>query len=220
MHLELISFKICPFVQRAVITLLRKQVPHQLTYIDLAAPPQWFQKISPFGKVPVLKINDQHVIFESAIIDEYLDEAYPGKLLPEDPIQRAVDRSWIEFGTNLTLEFSGLIHSQDEHTWQTKLQSVIKQFDWLENKLGDGPYFNGTDFSLVDIAYAPLFMRADLLHLAETLYPAQHYPKVARWADTLLAIPELPDSVAHDFEDTLKARIKNNAAYAAGQLRL
>ena len=79
MSLELIGFKICPFVQRAVITLLRKDVPYKVTYIDLSSPPVWFNKISPFGKVPVLKINEQQVVFESAIIDEYLDEAYPGR---------------------------------------------------------------------------------------------------------------------------------------------
>ena len=220
MSLELISFKICPFVQRAVITLLRKQVPYKLTYIDLAAPPDWFTQISPFGKVPVLKLNDEHVIFESAIIDEYLDEAYPGKLFPSDPILRAIDRSWIEFGTSLTLEFSGLIHSQDETTWHAKWQSVTKQLQWLENKLGTGPYFNDMNFSLVDIAYAPLFMRADLLQLADTLYPTAHLPKVARWADKLLAIPELPDSVAANFADILKSHLRKKAAYAASQLNL
>lgn len=220
MSLELISFKICPFVQRAVITLLRKKVAYKLTYIDLTSPPEWFRQISPFGKVPVLKINDQHVIFESAIIDEYLDEAYPGKMLPDDPILRAIDRSWIEFGTSLTLEFSGLIHSQDEKTWQSKLQAVTKQLEWLENKLGDGPYFNAQDFSLVDIAYAPLFMRSNILNLGDTLYPTPHYPKVARWAETLLAIPELTDSVVSDFEDILKSHLKQKAAYAADLMGL
>lgn len=220
MSLELISFKICPFVQRAVITLLHKKVNYKLTYINMASPPEWFLQISPFGKVPVLRVDEQHVIFESAIIDEYLDETYPGKLLPDDSIARAIDRSWIEFGTNLTLEFSGLIHSQDEESWQAKHQSVKKQFAWLENKLGKGPYFNGKDFSLVDIAYAPLFMRADILNLGDILYPASGYPKVTRWAERLLTIPELPDSVANDFEDVLKSHLKEKAAYAAGQMKL
>ena len=220
MSLELISFKICPFVQRAVITLLHKKVNYKLTYINLASPPEWFLQISPFAKVPVQRVDDEHVIFELAIIDEYLDEAYPGTLLPDDPITRAIDRSWIEFGTNLTLAFSGFIHSQDEESWQSKLQSVKKQFAWLENKLGSGPYFNGEDFSLVDIAYAPLFMRADLLNLGDVLYPASDYPKVTRWAEQLLTIPELPDSVADDFEDVLKSHLKEKAAYAAAQMEL
>ena len=220
MSLELISFKICPFVQRAVITLLRKNVAYKLTYIDLSSPPDWFNKISPFGKVPVLKINEQHVIFESAIIDEYLEEAYPGRLLPQDPILRAIDRSWIEFATSLTLTFSDFIHSQSADDWQEKLQALIKQFEWLENKLGEGPYFNNKDFSLVDIAYAPLFMRSNLLNLGDTLYPKQNYPKVAAWEERLLAIPELPSSVVSDFDVILTSHLKQKAPYAANQLDL
>ena len=220
MNLELVSFKICPFVQRAVITLLHKQIPYKITYIDLASPPEWFKQLSPFGKVPILKVDDHDVIFESAIIDEFLDEAYKGKLLPDDPLQRAIDRSWIEFGTNLTLDFSGLIHAEDEKGFKEKLELTQKQFDWLENTLGQGPYFNADNLSLVDIAYAPLFMRVNLLHLADKLYPASHYPKVAGWAQTILAMPELPGSVASDFDDFFKHHIKKKAPYAASQLDL
>ena len=220
MKLELISFKICPFVQRAVITLLYKDIPHTITYIDMASPPDWFKQISPFGKVPVLKVDDQHVIFESAIIDEYLDEICPGNLLPNDPLLRAIDRSWIDFGSNLLLDFSGLIHSIDADSFDKKCQAVKKEFDWLENKLGDGPYFNGANFSLVDIAYAPLFMRTNILHLGNILYPSSRFPKIADWAEKLLAIPELQNSVVSNFEQILKDHIKAKAPYAASQFNL
>ncbi len=220
MNLELISFKICPFVQRAVITLLHKKIPYKITYIDLASPPDWFKQLSPFGKVPILKVDEHNVIFESAIIDEFLDEAYDGTLLPTDPLQRAIDRSWIEFSTSLTLDFSGLIHASDEMKFEEKLLITQKQFDWLENALSCGPYFNNDDFSLVDIAYAPLFMRSNILNLANTLYPSDQYPKVASWAQKLLALPELPDSVSDDFEEFLKNHIKVKAPYAASQLNL
>ena len=70
---ELISFKLCPFVQRSVIVLLEKEAPFDITYIDLSNPPDWFKAISPMGKVPVLKVDDT-VLFESAVIMEYLDE--------------------------------------------------------------------------------------------------------------------------------------------------
>ena len=204
MNLELISFKICPFVQRAVITLLHKSIPYKITYIDLSSPPDWFKQLSPFGKVPILKVDDEHVIFESAIIDEYLDEICPGNLLPSDPLIRAIDRGWIDFGSSLILDFSGLIHSVDAEKFENKLQVVKNQFDWLEKKLGDGPYFNGKDFSLVDIAYAPLFMRVNMFNLADELYPSSEYPKVSAWSDKLLSIPELPNSVTSDFEDILE----------------
>ncbi|MGD8569822.1 MAG: glutathione S-transferase family protein [Gammaproteobacteria bacterium] len=220
MDLELISFKICPFVQRAVITLLYKDIPYRVTYIDLSSPPEWFTRLSPFGKVPILKVDDRHVIFESAIIDEFLDELYDGKLLPADPLQRAIDRSWIDFGSSLMLDFSGLIHATDADAFDSKMQTVKKEFDWLENKLDNGPYFNGDSFSLVDIAYAPLFMRTALLNLGDELYPSDRFPKIAAWADKLLSIPVLPKSVVGDFNEIFKTNIKNKAPYAAAQLGL
>ncbi len=59
MSLHLISFKTCPFVQRAVITLKHKNIDFDITYIDLADPPDWFLEISPLEKVPVLKVDDE-----------------------------------------------------------------------------------------------------------------------------------------------------------------
>jgi glutathione S-transferase len=220
MDLELVSFKICPFVQRAVITLLHKDIPYRVTYIDLSEPPEWFNELSPFGKVPILKVDGKHVIFESAIIDEFLDEIHEGKLLPADPLQRAIDRSWIDFGSNLLLDFSGLIHATDADTFDNKMQLVKKELQWLEHKLGKGPYFNDNSFSLVDIAYAPLFMRTSLLMLNEELFPTAQFPKTAQWADKLLSIPVLPRSVVSNFDELLKNRIKNKAPYAAKQLNL
>ncbi len=220
MKFELISFKICPFVQRAVITLLHKKIPYKVTYIDLSSPPDWFRQISPFGKVPVLKVDDQHVIFESAIIDEFLDETSPGTLLPSDPVRRGIDRSWIEFGSTLTLDFSGLIHSQDAEMFDSKLQLVKKEIKWLENQLDDGAYFNGNDFSLVDIAYAPLFMRINILGLGETLCPFEELPRVTAWSSRLLELPELPQSVVSDFEALFKSHLINKAPYTAGRLGL
>jgi len=74
MNYELVSFKICPFVQRARITLLHKRVPHTVTYIELKAPPAWFPTISPLGKVPLLRVDGGAVLFESAVINEFIDE--------------------------------------------------------------------------------------------------------------------------------------------------
>lgn len=218
MQLELISFKICPFVQRAVITLLHTNTPYKVTYIDLSSPPDWFRQISPFGKVPVMKVDEKHVIFESAVIDEYIDEIHDHDLLPDDPLLRAIDRSWIDFGSNLLLDFSGLIHAKTADKYDSQLQLVKSEIDWLEKQLGQGPYFNGDVFSLVDIAYAPLFMRTDMLKLAEQLYPADKFPKVTAWANKLLAIDVLSKSVVNNFYEVLFNHIKTKAPYAAQQL--
>ncbi|NOX75910.1 MAG: glutathione S-transferase family protein [Gammaproteobacteria bacterium] len=88
---ELISFNICPYVERSVITLAEKGVDFDITYIDVYDPPVWFRDISPLGKVPVLRYGDA-VIFESAIINEFLDEITPPPLHPTDPLTRAQHR--------------------------------------------------------------------------------------------------------------------------------
>src|SRR6476659_5716901 len=102
-HLRLISHKLCPYVQRAVIVAAEKDIPFERIDIDLANKPEWFLKISPTGKVPVLEVTDAggstHILFESAVIAEYLDEIAGARLLPADPLQRARERAWVEFAS-------------------------------------------------------------------------------------------------------------------------
>ena len=103
--LALISHHLCPYVQRAAITLAEKGMPFERITIDLAAKPDWFKAVSPLGKVPVLRVRDadgeEVSIFESAVILEYLEETSPPALHPADPLQRARHRGWIEFGSQV-----------------------------------------------------------------------------------------------------------------------
>ena len=80
MDLELVSFNVCPYVQRSVITLNHKECDYKITFIDLSNPPDWFLEISPLGKVPVLKVDGTEVLFESAVINEFIDDMTPGSL--------------------------------------------------------------------------------------------------------------------------------------------
>src|SRR6202142_1075029 len=98
--LKLISHKLCPYVQRAVIALTEKGVAFERIDIDLADKPDWFLAISPLGKTPVLRGGDA-AIFESAVILEYLEETEPNQLHPADPLRRAEHRGWIEFGSSV-----------------------------------------------------------------------------------------------------------------------
>jgi len=98
---ELVSFKICPFVQRARITLLHKRVPHTVTNIELKEPPTWFPAISPLGKVPLLRVDGGTVLFESAVINEFIDETTTPPLHPADPLARAQNRAWIAYASEL-----------------------------------------------------------------------------------------------------------------------
>lgn len=215
MDLELISFKICPFVQRSVITLLYKQVPHRITYIDLDAPPDWFPSVSPFGKVPVLRVDGSTSIFESAVINEFIDEVSPGSLHPSDPVRRAVNRSWIEFGSACLVDLFQLSTAATEAEFGERREALLGKLRRLEQTLGEGPFFNGPALALVDTAFAPLFMRLALLNAAHPIYPRAELPRVAAWSEALLALPAVQQSVVPEFPELYYAHLRKRGGYAA-----
>jgi glutathione S-transferase len=85
MQLTLVSHKLCPYVQRAVIVLLEKDAAFKRSYVDLAHKPEWFKAVSPLGKTPVLLVDDAPV-FESAVICEYLEDTLAPRLHPQDAL--------------------------------------------------------------------------------------------------------------------------------------
>ncbi len=217
MSLHLISFKTCPFVQRAVITLKHKNIDFEITYIDLADPPDWFLELSPLGKVPVLKVDDE-VLFESAVINEYLDEITGGDLQPRDPLARAKNRAWIEFASNMLGNLYMMKMSTDEERYSKYRDLLVSQLERVEKRLGDGPWFNGEEFSLADTAFAPLFRQNSVANNQLSVIDPVTMPRVNAWAQRLLALPEVRDSVVDEFEDLYLAAMQKNDSYSLHRL--
>lgn len=217
MSLHLISFKTCPFVQRAVITLKHKNIDFDITYIDLAEPPDWFLEMSPLGKVPVLKVDDE-ILFESAVINEYLDEITGGELQPKDPLARAKNRAWIEFASNMLGNLYMMKMSKDEESYNKYRDLLVSQLHRVEKRLGDGPWFNGEEFSLADTAFAPLFRQNSVAGGKLSVLDPQTMPRVNAWAERLLALPEVRDSVVDEFEDLYLAAMEKNGSYSLHSL--
>jgi glutathione S-transferase len=212
MSIELISFKTCPFVQRAAITLGYKNVEHKVTFIDLAEPPEWFLEVSPLGKVPVLKV-DGEVLFESAVINEYLDEITGGELQPKDPLARAKNRAWIEVASNM-LGFSYMMKTATEQDKYEKYRDqLVSRLHLVENRLGDGPWFNGEDFSLADTAFAPLFAHDAVANYQFSVIDPATMPKLDAWSKRLLALPAVKNSVVAEFEGLFLAALESSDSY-------
>ena len=209
---RLISFKICPFVQRSVILLKEKDIDFDIAYIDLSEPPEWFLTLSPTGKVPVLEVEGK-VLFESAIINEYLDEVNPPSLHPTDPIEKAQNRSWMEFTSPLYMAFFKIMMSKTKEEGAKVVLEANKQLETLERIKIQTPWFNGEQFSMVDISVAPLFMRLDFLkqHFALDLLDGK--PNLQAWSDKLLARKTIINSVVDGFEDILMMRIKGAESF-------
>jgi glutathione S-transferase len=126
-RLKLISHKLCPYVQRAVIALTEKGVSFERIDIDLANKPDWFRAISPLGKTPVLQVGDVP-IFESAVILEYLEETEPKPLHPADPLTRAEHRAWIEFGSTVLADIAGFYTVPDEAIFKARTSQLEQRF--------------------------------------------------------------------------------------------
>jgi glutathione S-transferase len=204
-QLELVSFDICPYVQRSVITLKHKKIDFKITYIDLANPPEWFNKASPLGKVPLLLVRNSStseptVLFESAVINEYIDETTSPQLLPRDSLQRARERAWIAVSGELMTNFYPIMSSRDEAEIKEAKQEIWDILSKVEEAVSGGSFFTST-FSLVDAAFAPMFQRFLMLKPFRDDPEWKKLPKTRKWAEALLALPEVRDSVVPDFKE-------------------
>ena len=213
MKLHLISFKTCPFVQRAVITLRHKQIEFEITYIDLADPPAWFLEMSPLGKVPVLKV-DEEILFESAVINEYLDDITGGELQPEDALARAKNRAWIEFASNMLGNLYMMKMSKEEQAYNKYRERLVQQLQRVESNLGAGPWFNDEQFSLADTAFAPLFKQDSVDNGRLSVIDAQTMPRLHAWSQRLLALPAVQGSVVDEFEQLYLEAMEKNGSYS------
>ena len=216
MALKLISFKLCPFVQRSIITLLEKQLDFEIAYIDLKDKPDWFLNISPLGKVPLLQI-DELVLFESSAINEYLEEAYFPRLHPADLLLRAQNRAWIEIANQMSAAQFKLAMAHQAMVTETAQNQLTTLLQQLENKLGSGPFFNGPTFALVDACFAPFFTRQLLIdkHLKPVL--TSRFSKTTAYGKQLLARESVANSVVADYQQIYQQRLIDQGSWILSQ---
>ena len=217
-QLTLVSHDLCPYVHRAAITLLEKDVPFERVFIDLSAKPDWFRALSPLGKVPLLRVGQpdgsEAVLFESNVICEYLEETQPGpRLHPADPLARAQHRAWMEFGSAILSDLYGLETTQDASVFETKRQAIAAKFGRVEAALGDGPWFAGSTFSLVDAVFAPIFRYFDLFDQLADLGLWSETLKLRAWRDALRERPSVRNAAVPNYPDLLQAFLVRHDAH-------
>jgi glutathione S-transferase len=212
--IELISFNLCPFVQRSVITLLKKGIDFKITYIDLANPPEWFLEISPLAKVPVVRYGDE-ILFESAVINEFLDEITPDSLMPTEPLDKAKDRAWIEYSSQLIVDQYLMSVADNSADFEKNRESLISKLQRLEDTIEDNGFFNGANFSLVDTSLAPLFTRFDIFACLFNKDLVSSFPKLSALSQRLLDLEFVQKSVVDNFDDIYIKYLKTNNSFLA-----
>ncbi|MCA0927989.1 glutathione S-transferase family protein [Ruegeria profundi] len=218
MTLHLMSHVLCPYVQRAAISMFEKEVPFDRTDIDLGNKPDWFLEISPLGKTPVLTC-DGHAIFESAAILEFLEETQERPLHPNDPVLRAQHRGWIEFGSTILNDIAGYYNAKSEDMLDQKIATLAAKFSQLELQLDDGPYFSGSKFTLVDAVFAPIFRYFDTFDEIADFGILVKKKKVLAWRKALAARPSVVNAVSADYPRLLWEFLLKRDSYLSNLMK-
>lgn len=220
--LRLVSFDLCPYVQRAAIVLAEKDIPFTRIDIDLSHKPDWFRALSPLGKVPLLLVGDQ-VLFESAVIVEYLEETHTPALHPADPLTKARHRAWMEFGSSILADIWTVETTADTHAFNGKCQILRDKFARIEAHLAarpaSGPWFAGEAFSIVDAVFAPVFRYFDVFDQIADLGLFTDLPWVQQWRMALSGRPSVQVAVVPDYPERLRAFLLRQGGIMARRMR-
>jgi len=217
-HYMMVSFKTCPWVQRSAILMREKNAPFEFRHIESDNRPDWFLAISPHKKVPVLQIDNGPVLFESSAINEYLDETVSPQLHPADPIQRAINRAWTDYVPTFAAEVTAVAYADTEADYNKAKERIPVPFERLESALkkqGNGPFFNGSKYSLVDASYAPFLQRYFYLDRIRPLGTIEKFPRLKAWAEALMARPSTHSFPEPEFEAMYRLNLKKRNKYLA-----
>ena len=197
--LTLISHHLCPYVQRAAIALRESDVPFERRNIDLANKPDWFLELSPLGKVPILVVDDDAVLFESSVIAQYVDAISGGGLLSADTLEKYGQLAWLEFASQLIAGIGRLYNADSRVEIDSARTNLENKFLRIEQNLNVGPWFADEQFTLVDAAFAPAFRYFDVIENLTGFEFFTSTPKVARWRNALSERPSVIVAVSDDY---------------------
>jgi glutathione S-transferase len=196
--LTLYDYPDCPFCQKVRVVLAEKDLEYEKVFVDLRKQEQKspeFLRLNPYGKVPVL-IDEEEVMYESTVINEYLEDEYPiPRLMPEDSGGRArvrlledyCDNSFIPSTTTLLAQLRKTEGERDPQRVEQAREDLRRGLYFLSDRLGGQEYLVGKEFTLADAAFAPRIMVIG--RLGVELEPA--LSNVQAWIERIRARPSV-----------------------------
>lgn len=193
---KLYSARACPFAHRTRLVLSHKNIGFEIVEIDLKNKPEWFtREVSGYGKVPAIE-HEGNRLWESAIINEYLEESFPHpELLPAQPGKRAQARVWTDYGnTRLAPAFGKLLRASDSSEQAAARRELSEGLQLIETKAlaqlsAAGPFFFGPGPSLLDFALYPWFERWVGLEHYRDFPVSSELKRITRWRDAMRGLP-------------------------------
>jgi RNA polymerase-associated protein len=150
----------CPFSQRCRFVLFEKGMDFEIKDVDLFNKPEDFSVMNPYGQVPILAEREL-ILYESNIINEYIDERFPHpQLMPADPVMRARARLFLfNFERELFVHVQTLENSKVQKAVDKAKVMIRDHLTQLAPMLLKNKYMLNDDFSMLDVAIAPLLWR-------------------------------------------------------------
>jgi glutathione S-transferase len=197
-----------PMVHPVMIALCEKSIKYELVYINPYDKPDWYRSLTPTGQglVPLLVVDGER-IFESTVINEFLDEVFDEpRLLPKDPVVRATNRAWALQAFDFLMAQAGMMIMKNRHEHELARQMFMSKMEKLEAHFGDGPFFNGSQMSLVDAQYAPILVRQEILDRRFGTDVLARFAKLSQWTNELIKRPSVqqtlsPEGSTKSFEE-------------------
>jgi glutathione S-transferase len=159
----------------------------------------------------VLRAGDTP-IFESAVILEYLEDTQAPALHPANPLVRAEHRAWIEFGSAILNDIAGLYAAADATRFDAKVDALRAKLVRVEARL-KGPWFDGEQFSLVDVVFGPVFRYFDAFDRIGDFGILAQLPKVAAWRMALAARPSIQGAVVPEYPALLREFLRARGSH-------
>ncbi|OAD53462.1 Glutathione S-transferase omega-2, partial [Eufriesea mexicana] len=196
--IRLYSMRFCPYAQRIHLVLDAKHIPHDVVYVNLTQKPDWLLAKSPVGKVPCIELEGGETLYESLVIAEYLDDAYPqNKLYPNDPLSRAKDKLLIgRFNSVINTMYKLCISTSTD---RDVFDEALLELEFFERELASKgtPFFNGNSPGMLDFMIWPWWERSDVIRILrgdQFTIPRDRFKRLLEWRSAMKENPAVQSS--------------------------
>ncbi|MFM8185657.1 MAG: glutathione S-transferase family protein [Alphaproteobacteria bacterium] len=210
---KLYTSPLSPYGHRVEMCLHAKNIPFERIYVDLGNKPDWFVKLSPLSKAPILQIDNQ-VLFDSIAICEYLEEAFGEIALhPKDPVQKALNRGWMDFSNGLISSVFQLANTQNKEAFEAKISEIQDKINHFENNLPTTKFFNGEKISIIDICMLSALVPLALIESEFAIDINDDEGIFFDYSNNLLSNEKLNQIIPDNYDEIFKGYLTKRNSY-------